>query len=55
MRPLLRKFDKLGMAVYETIGRVAIEDGEQEVPGPGTMDVSKKYWIFGSLKNSCGS
>ena len=26
-------FDELGMAVYETIERVAIEDGEQEVPG----------------------
>ena len=26
-------FDELGMAVYETIGRIAIEDGEQEVPG----------------------
>ena len=25
-------FDELGMAVYETIGRVAIEDGEQEAP-----------------------
>ena len=25
-------FDELGMAVYETIGRVAIEDGEHEMP-----------------------
>ena len=25
-------FDELGMAVYETTGLVAVEDGEQEVP-----------------------
>ena len=25
-------FDELGMAVYETIGRVDVEDGEQEAP-----------------------
>ena len=33
IRCLGRMFDELGMAVYETIGRIAIEDGEQEVPG----------------------
>ena len=26
-------FDELGMAVYETIGHIAIGGGEQEVPG----------------------
>ena len=46
----IHMFDELGMAVYETIGRVAIEDGEQEA-----MDVLMQYWMFGSLKNSCGS
>ena len=25
-------FDELGMAVYETIGCIAVEDGEQEAP-----------------------
>ena len=32
-RGFIHMFDELGMAVYETIGRIAFEDGEQEVPG----------------------
>ena len=44
----IHMFDELGMAVYETVGLVAVEDGEQEVPrDSGRVEAILGLWVIG--------